>query len=424
MTLIVFAVLATMVVITQQSVAAGGFKTQIERTDDGMAKVTFQPVGAAQIPIYDAAGEQIADFNWKTGFEVSVTEQALRTATTKQGIDILALLKGIGTVSAGDKVLIAAVLPEAVRKADGSELAQGSQVYFGLDRFEKNGSMAPVVAWGGKSMGPGGAANEFNDRLLTRGVKGETPPEKTSTPRVSAKSARTDEGGVHGEGTVPLSKDPEASADFEALEAQKLRFLSTPMCSMKRETSAKQTSYWGHRKAFRTKNGRMATSWHDGLDISAKAGTPILAAADGCMTVRDMRFNRYAGYGLSLVLQHGKNLSTQYSHMQNFTEELRQAARNARAGDKICVKRGEQLGWVGQTGNCTGPHLHFGVKLNGRSVNPRDYLTAQSNSDFSKSCTDVTTENARFAGLDQALAQSSPVFSGTRAAISGHTTAR
>lgn len=118
------------------------------------------------------------------------------------------------------------------------------------------------------------------------------------------------------------------------------------------------------------------------------------------MKVRDMRMNRRAGWGISLVLDHGNGLTTQYSHMNNFTKEIREFIRRAKRNEVYCVKRGEQIGFIGQTGNCTGPHLHFGVKENGKNVDPRKYLRAQTNGDFSKQCSVLQAEAEELSVLD------------------------
>lgn len=100
--------------------------------------------------------------------------------------------------------------------------------------------------------------------------------------------------------------------------------------------------------------------FHAGLDFTAPIGTPIYAAADG--TVKTANFNS-GGYGNHVVINHGYGYETLYGHMVRI---------KARAGQT--VKRGEVIGYVGNTGKSTGPHCHYEVHRNGQPVNPIYYF--------------------------------------------------
>lgn len=95
---------------------------------------------------------------------------------------------------------------------------------------------------------------------------------------------------------------------------------------------------------------------HAGLDFTASTGTPIYATADG--TVKESNFNT-GGYGNHVVIDHGFGYETLYAHMVRI---------KAKRGQK--VKRGEVIGWVGNTGKSTGPHLHYEVHKNGNPLDP------------------------------------------------------
>ncbi|MEM6990563.1 MAG: peptidoglycan DD-metalloendopeptidase family protein [Myxococcota bacterium] len=96
---------------------------------------------------------------------------------------------------------------------------------------------------------------------------------------------------------------------------------------------------------------------HNGVDYAAPEGTPIWAAADGKIVHRKLA----GGAGNMVIVRHDGGLTTLYMHMSKFAE-------GQRVGMKVKAKT--VIGYVGSTGLATGPHLHFGVKKNGRYVDP------------------------------------------------------
>jgi len=98
---------------------------------------------------------------------------------------------------------------------------------------------------------------------------------------------------------------------------------------------------------------------HTGIDYGADEGTPIRAAADGVVVSAGW----YGGYGNATIIDHGGGIATLYGH---------QSAMSVSAGQK--VTQGQTIGRVGCTGDCTGPHVHFEVRLNGDPVDPGPYL--------------------------------------------------
>jgi murein DD-endopeptidase MepM/ murein hydrolase activator NlpD len=99
--------------------------------------------------------------------------------------------------------------------------------------------------------------------------------------------------------------------------------------------------------------------FHTGLDIAQPQGTPIRAALDGlAYSLPDEQ-----GYGNHVVIQHQGGLATVYGHMVRMNAGWRQP-----------VRRGDVIGWVGSTGNSTGPHLHFEVRFAGAPQDPMPYL--------------------------------------------------
>src|SRR5829696_3645556 len=95
---------------------------------------------------------------------------------------------------------------------------------------------------------------------------------------------------------------------------------------------------------------------HAGLDFAAPQGTPIYATADGVVRVAGFSDG---GYGNHVVLNHGYGYETLYGHMVRI---------KARSGQR--VKRGEVIGYVGNTGKSTGPHCHYEVRKNGQKLDP------------------------------------------------------
>ena len=101
--------------------------------------------------------------------------------------------------------------------------------------------------------------------------------------------------------------------------------------------------------------GRM----HQGIDIGAGTGTPIKAAAAGTVIYCGWE----SGYGNLTVIDHGGNLATAYGHQSSIAVACGQQ-----------VAQGDVIGYVGGTGHCTGPHLHFEVRIDGNPVDPLGYL--------------------------------------------------
>lgn len=97
---------------------------------------------------------------------------------------------------------------------------------------------------------------------------------------------------------------------------------------------------------------------HRGVDYAAPTGTPIMAAGDG----KVISSGTQGGYGKTVVLQHGGNVTTLYAHMSRI-------ARSARVGNR--VKQGDIIGYVGATGLASGAHLHYEYRINGVHKNPR-----------------------------------------------------
>lgn len=99
--------------------------------------------------------------------------------------------------------------------------------------------------------------------------------------------------------------------------------------------------------------------FHDGIDIAASRGTPVYATADGKVTESSYR----RGIGNVIIIDHGYGYQTLYGHLSGFV---------ASSGDQVV--KGQLIGYVGNTGMSTGPHLHYTVFVDGVAADPRNYL--------------------------------------------------
>jgi len=106
--------------------------------------------------------------------------------------------------------------------------------------------------------------------------------------------------------------------------------------------------------------GRLAH--HDGIDIAGKEGSDVIAVASGVTTWADTRY----GYGELVEINHGNGYVTRYGHNKQILVKKGQA-----------VKKGETIALMGSSGRSTGPHVHFEVIRNGRTVNPIRYVKAK-----------------------------------------------
>jgi murein DD-endopeptidase MepM/ murein hydrolase activator NlpD len=110
---------------------------------------------------------------------------------------------------------------------------------------------------------------------------------------------------------------------------------------------------------YRTDPFTKARKMHEGMDFTAKTGTPIYATGDGVVERAD---NTASGFGNHIVIRHGFGYETLYAHLSRY---------KCRSGQRI--KRGDIIGYVGSTGRSEGPHLHYEVHKNGKVVNPLNF---------------------------------------------------
>lgn len=124
---------------------------------------------------------------------------------------------------------------------------------------------------------------------------------------------------------------------------------------VRNENLKQMASGFGYRTDPFTKVRKM----HEGMDFTAKIGTPIFATGDGVVERAD---NTASGFGNHIVIRHGFGYETLYGHLSKY---------KCRAGQR--VKRGDIIGYVGSTGRSEGPHLHYEVHKGGKVVNPLNF---------------------------------------------------
>ncbi len=140
-----------------------------------------------------------------------------------------------------------------------------------------------------------------------------------------------------------------------AKEKNKLLAAIPAIQPVRNENLKRMASGFGYRTDPFTKVRKM----HEGMDFTAKIGTPIFATGDGVVKQAD---NRASGFGNHIVIRHGYGYETLYAHLSKY---------NCKPGQRI--KRGDIIGYVGSTGRSEGPHLHYEVHKDGRVVNPLNF---------------------------------------------------
>lgn len=146
-------------------------------------------------------------------------------------------------------------------------------------------------------------------------------------------------------------RDPDGNTSYFAPDGRSLRqaFLRAPL-----EFSRISSNFNPNRRHPILNTLRA----HQGVDYAAPNGTPVKTAGDGKIIFRGVK----GGYGNTIVVQHGNNISTLYGHLSRFNKQYQNGSR---------VRQGAVIGYVGQSGLATGPHLHYEYRKNGVHMNPR-----------------------------------------------------
>jgi murein DD-endopeptidase MepM/ murein hydrolase activator NlpD len=200
-----------------------------------------------------------------------------------------------------------------------------------IANLEKGQEVIPFMGMGGPS--PSDIREKLKDE---KGEKGLLQQMKTDVERLQSEA---------------MSREESLTELEKLLEAKKDILTHTPSVW---PTLGWLTSGFGYRSNPFTGLSQM----HEGVDVSNRIGTPVVAPADGIITDS----GNDLALGKALVISHGFGMTTRYGHLSKILVKVGQR-----------VKRGEVIGEVGMTGKTTGPHLHYEVRLNGIPVNPLKY---------------------------------------------------
>jgi len=154
------------------------------------------------------------------------------------------------------------------------------------------------------------------------------------------------------------------AGEIDALQAASARIAAQIRAAQAQNTGPTQTPsnaglIWPVQGPVTSPFGWRWGRMHEGIDIGVGYGTPIHAAAGGTVIYCGWE----EGYGNFVVIDHGGNLATAYGHQSSIAVTCGQQ-----------VNQGQVIGYVGCTGHCFGPHLHFEVRVNGNPVDPLGYL--------------------------------------------------
>jgi murein DD-endopeptidase MepM/ murein hydrolase activator NlpD len=121
---------------------------------------------------------------------------------------------------------------------------------------------------------------------------------------------------------------------------------------------------------------------HEGIDFKASVGEPVYATGNGVIGFSGWQ----GGYGKLIVINHGDNIQSAYAHLSRFADGIRNGMR---------VNRGDLIGYSGNTGLSSGPHLHYEIRIDGSAVNPMDYLALDIGPDEYRAFLKAANENPK-----------------------------
>ena len=219
----------------------------------------------------------------------------------------------------------------------------------------------------------------LRDDVESARVESQSGRDVVAGRKVALEQSRQEADGLRGQARAELVNQGRALDEIQArkdefeTQISALQVTSDSLAALLRDRQAAQTAAGAGRGVLaRPVSGPISSGFgprvhpifgnvrvHAGIDFGVASGSPIRAAGDGVVVLA----GPYGGYGNATVIDHGNALATLYGH---------QSALLVGPGDR--VRRGQVIGRVGCTGYCTGPHLHFEVRLYGTPVDPVRYL--------------------------------------------------
>ncbi len=224
----------------------------------------------------------------------------------------------------------------------------------------------------------------INSNTFAKNAKNEIIPQTESTltaqqSKVSANNSKAEyqtinyERPAASEDFILNSGGPEDSFKLTTAEwkAEESRLESQLSLIEKTSNPAFLPTMWAHLGEINNEFGfrhdpfgGRAYEFHAGIDIDGNSGDIVAAPANGIITNADWQ----GGYGNMIEIDHGNGLTTRYGHLSRIGVQI---------GDT--VQRGQIIGLLGSTGRSTGPHLHYELRLNDKSINPRRFLPPEPN---------------------------------------------
>ena len=212
---------------------------------------------------------------------------------------------------------------------------------------------------------------EARDAIAAQEAELESAEASLSAQQAELQGARAERGGMLASVRAEQHRYEEIAADVRAeIEAQVAEATEdsevvpeeAPAPSPAPAPESSSGMIWPVEGVFTSPFGPRWGSIHEGIDISAPEGTPIMAAASGTVILTQSEAES-GGYGLYTCIDHGGGLSTCYAHQSGFA-----------TSSGASVSQGQVIGYVGNTGHSFGAHLHFEVRADGVAQDPLGYL--------------------------------------------------
>ena len=364
--------------------------------------VTFQPKGNRRIVFRDEQGNFLGYSAEGAGFDLQVNGDVIRRSIVNGIPDPRKIIEELPNVKDTNGVAYMRMsLPYETTTAEGRKIPAGAKVLLDMRYFLEE-QVQPAGAVGDDNV----VADEFNDSVIENArINPPTEPMVNQDPIVQS-TEEDDEPVEEGIDEEAFSLNGYNGTQTFARGANfPTKYLSAPtcdcpgVCGLPSKYGPRTRPVTGsrtvRRKGKRVRVRTYGSAFHKGHDIGGggRTGAKIVAAADGVIKRRQLSSG---GYGLALYIDHGNGIETQYAHLKSIESGMRIGQR---------ARRGQVIGRMGSTGNSSGPHLHFGVWKDGRSINAASAMLVDMNSKsaFNRACNDLPEYTSVDRAMDRAL---------------------